>query len=104
MELSKEHQRRLGDLYGYLPNGTPRLRIVTPDEAKRPHGKLAGTYKYLNPETGGPMECLMLVSARASRAKRDVADRVARPISYRVRQRLLQRGILGIALAAYRLG
>ncbi len=60
MQLSKEHEQILADIGGRLPSGKPKLRIVSPDEAKRPHGKLKGTPKYLDPETGKPMECLML--------------------------------------------
>ena len=55
MEISKEFQRRLGDIGGRLPDGTPKLRLVFGPEAKRPHGKLQGTYKYIDPETGTPM-------------------------------------------------
>lgn len=60
MKLSKEYEQRLADMYGRLPNGKPKLRIVTPEEAVRPHGKWAGSAKYFHPETGKRLECLMV--------------------------------------------
>ncbi len=53
-QISEEFKKRLGDIGGRLPNGTPKLRLVFGPDARRPHGKLAGTLKYLDPETGKP--------------------------------------------------
>lgn len=60
MKLSKEHENVLADLAGRLSNGKPKLRIVTPTEAVRPHGILKGKPKYPNPETGKQMPFLIL--------------------------------------------
>lgn len=60
MKLEARHERRLADLYGKLPNGKAKLRIVTPSEAVRPHGKLQGLPKYIEPETGQKMPFLVL--------------------------------------------
>ena len=43
---------------GYLSDGkTPKNRLVFAPETKRRHGKLAGSYKYCDPNTGKPLEC-----------------------------------------------
>ncbi len=60
MQLSKEHQNRLADLHGRLPDGTPKLRIVTPSDAVRPHGTLQGQPKYFDPVSGKQMPFLVL--------------------------------------------
>ena len=60
MNVPEEYKRRLADMGGRLPNGTPKMRIVDAREIRRPHGKLEGTPKYIDPETGKPMEFLVL--------------------------------------------
>lgn len=60
MKLSKDHEQLLADMAGRLPNGNPKLRIVTPEEAVRPHGQLAGVPKYLDPVSGQQMPFLVL--------------------------------------------
>lgn len=60
MKLKPEYERRLKDIGGQLPNGKPKLRISTPDEAVYPHGKIAGRPKYINPETERPFPWLIL--------------------------------------------
>jgi len=52
--ISEEFKKRLGDIGGRLPDGTPKLRLVFGEDCRRPHGKLAGTHKYLDPDTGKP--------------------------------------------------
>ena len=53
--ISEDFKRRLGDIGGRLPDGTPKLRLVFAPDMKRPHGKLAGLPKYIDPDTGKPM-------------------------------------------------
>ena len=60
MQLSKEHEQILADMAGRLPNGKPKLRIVTPAEAVRPHGILKGKPKYIDPESGKQMPFLIV--------------------------------------------
>ena len=60
MKLSKEHEQILADMGGRLPNGKPKLRIVTPEEAVRPHGALKGKPKYIDPESGIQMPFLIV--------------------------------------------
>lgn len=51
------YAKRLGDIEGYLPDGkTPKLRLVFAPEALRPHGKLQGKPKYIDPNTGEVMK------------------------------------------------
>jgi hypothetical protein len=55
-EVPKHYKQRLGDMGGYLTDGvTPKMRLVFAPEAKRPHGKWAGTPKYVDPETNTVM-------------------------------------------------
>lgn len=43
---------------GYLPDGaTPKNRLVFAPETRRTHGKMAGKFKYMNPDTEEPYEC-----------------------------------------------
>lgn len=60
MKLEPAYDNRLAEISGRLPNGQPKLRIVTPEEAVRPHGKMQGLPKYLDPETGIQMPFLVL--------------------------------------------
>lgn len=60
MNLEKRYQDRLADLHGRLPDGTPKLRIVTPAEARRPHGRLKGQPKYFDPVSNTQMPFLVL--------------------------------------------
>ena len=53
-EVPEYYKRRLADMGGRLPDGTPRLRLVFGPDAKRAHGQLKGIGKYLDPETGKP--------------------------------------------------
>lgn len=53
--------KRLGDLEGYLPDGkTPKLRVVFGPEARHAHGLRKGNHKYINPDTGEPMNFWVL--------------------------------------------
>lgn len=55
------YKQRLADLEGYLPDGkTPKLRIVFGPEAKHAHGLRKGGHKYINPDTGEPMNFYVL--------------------------------------------
>lgn len=55
-EVPSYYKKRLGDMGGYLSDGvTPKMRLVFGPDAKRPHGKLAGQPKYVDPETGKVM-------------------------------------------------
>lgn len=60
MKLTKEQEQILGDMGGWFLDGTPKMRIVTPEEAKWPHGELKGVPKYINPITNKAMNCLVL--------------------------------------------
>ena len=60
MNLSVEHNKKLISLYGALPNGKPRFRIVTPSEARRPHGTLKGQPKYFDPASNRQMPFLVV--------------------------------------------
>lgn len=60
MEIKPEYEQRLADMSGRLPNGKPKMRILLPTEAVRPHGKWKGEPKYIDPESGARMECLVL--------------------------------------------
>ena len=54
-QVPEYFKRRLADLEGCLPDGTSKNRLVFGPDAKRAHGKLAGTYKYIDPDSGQPM-------------------------------------------------
>ncbi len=60
MHLEERYLNKLKALNGSLPNGKPKLRIVTPAEAVRPHGKLMGQPKYFDPVSGKQMPFLIL--------------------------------------------
>lgn len=60
MQVSKAHEQILADIAGRLPNGKPKVRITSPEEAVRPHGLLKGKPKYFHPETGERMPFLIL--------------------------------------------
>jgi hypothetical protein len=60
MQISPEFTQILKDVGGVRANGQPKFRIRTPEEAVYPHGKLWGQPKYRNPETGKPMNFLVL--------------------------------------------
>lgn len=60
MNLEQRYIDRLKELNGVLPNGKPKLRIVTPSEAIRPHGAIQGVPKYADPVSGKQMPFLVL--------------------------------------------
>lgn len=60
MKLEQRYIDRLKDLNGSLPNGEPKLRVVTPKEAVRPHGALKGQPKYFDPTSNAQMPFLVL--------------------------------------------
>ena len=60
MRLEQRYIDRLKELNGALPNGKPKLRIVTPAEAVHPHGSLKGVPKYVDPVSGKQMPFLIL--------------------------------------------
>ena len=60
MNLEQRYIDKLKDLNGTLPNGKPKLRIVTPSEAVHPHGQLKGVPKYADPVSGKQMPFLIL--------------------------------------------
>lgn len=60
MNLEQRYIDKLKDLNGTLPNGKPKLRIVTPSEAVHQHGALKGIPKYADPVSGKQMPFLVL--------------------------------------------
>lgn len=44
-----DYNKRLADMGGRLPDGTPKLRLVFSPETKRVHGRVAGQWKYPDP-------------------------------------------------------
>lgn len=60
-QVPEYYKKRLGDLEGFLPDGkTPKLRLVFGPEAFHAHGVRKGKPKYINPDTGEPMNFWVL--------------------------------------------